>query len=349
MFRGFAFALFFASTLAIVLPTALAQPDFRRGDVDGDGVAGTISDVNSLNRGLLPPPGSPIVNFCESTADVNDDGVVNIQDSILLLDTVVRSVTVPPPGPLTCGPDPTPPTLPCNFYSCAPTPLPLLPSATLRLESTFGEVGDLVIVRLFIDATGPDVDLPAAFSASIEHNPSIASIVAIDFHDPDLDFDHSTIEPGRCSLLAIDILGSALPNFIATITYELIAPGTTALTFGDLPLRTEVGTREGFGGIPLTVEGEIGVLEFLRGDANLDSLVDIADAISILGALFSGDPPPPCADAADMNDDGAVDLGDAISSLNYVFGSASAPPQPFPFCGLDPTPDTLRCAETICP
>lgn len=84
---------------------------------------------------------------------------------------------------------------------------------------------------------------------------------------------------------------------------------------------------------------------FLRGDANDDSRVDIADAVYALRILFLGGTPT-CFDAIDSNDDGRVDVADPIRLLVAMFGDASAGiPEPWPQEGLDPTVDELRCAR----
>ena len=83
---------------------------------------------------------------------------------------------------------------------------------------------------------------------------------------------------------------------------------------------------------------------FLRGDANRDGKRDVADAIKILGYLFSSDPLK-CLDAADANDDGRIDIADAIRLLGTLFGGAGPLPPPYTAPGPDPTPDLLDCAE----
>lgn len=85
--------------------------------------------------------------------------------------------------------------------------------------------------------------------------------------------------------------------------------------------------------------------DFVRGDANVDSLVNIADAVWILNELFRSGPPSKCDDAADANDDGVKGAADAVYLLNYMFLAASPPPAPFGACGEDPTDDALDCAE----
>ncbi|MGA1781395.1 MAG: plastocyanin/azurin family copper-binding protein [Planctomycetota bacterium] len=82
---------------------------------------------------------------------------------------------------------------------------------------------------------------------------------------------------------------------------------------------------------------------FLRGDANEDGVVEIADPIALLGVLFQGAAPSPCLDASDANDDGSVNIADAIHLLSYLFSQGAMPPAPFPAPGPDRTEDPLRC------
>ncbi len=83
-------------------------------------------------------------------------------------------------------------------------------------------------------------------------------------------------------------------------------------------------------------------VRFIRADANTDGAIDIADAIRVLGYLFTH-ATLSCLDAGDSNDDGYIDIADAIYSLSYSFASGPAPKSPFPSCGLDPTADALGC------
>lgn len=91
---------------------------------------------------------------------------------------------------------------------------------------------------------------------------------------------------------------------------------------------------------------------FIRGDANVDSGVNIADVIFLLAALFTpGAPQPVCSDSADFNDDGTKNIADAIFLLNTLFVPASpSPAPPYPACGQDGTTgDPLDCSQHPCP
>jgi len=93
---------------------------------------------------------------------------------------------------------------------------------------------------------------------------------------------------------------------------------------------------------------------FVRGNANGDSSVNLADAIFTLQFLFSGVPALVCGDAMDPNDDGGVDVSDAIYLIAYLFSGGPPPEPPFvqsaPFggCGLEATPDWMLPAFMDC-
>ena len=82
--------------------------------------------------------------------------------------------------------------------------------------------------------------------------------------------------------------------------------------------------------------------DFIRGDADMNGRVNIADAVVMIRGIF-GKMPVICYDAVDFNDDGKADIRDPIHCLNYLFGGGFPPPSPFPDLGQDPTPDLLEC------
>jgi hypothetical protein len=104
--------------------------------------------------------------------------------------------------------------------------------------------------------------------------------------------------------------------------------------------------------------GGVAVGQFRRGDCNIDGLLNIADAIFGLGALFppGGGTPndPQCDDSCDANDDGGVNIADMITILGNLFPPGGGPPTvippPFGVCGPDPTSDAIDCATyPTCP
>ena len=85
------------------------------------------------------------------------------------------------------------------------------------------------------------------------------------------------------------------------------------------------------------IRGDIHPL-FIRGDCNLDGLVDLADTVFTLDALFRGGAPFRLFEACNSNDDASVDIADAVYLLGHLFRGGPAPPSPFPEKGRDPDP-----------
>jgi len=91
------------------------------------------------------------------------------------------------------------------------------------------------------------------------------------------------------------------------------------------------------------------VTPFVRGDANSDGSLDVADPVASLAYQFSSGTAF-CLEAHDVNDDGAIDIGDPVYALTHLFAGGPPPPAPFPSCGLDPSPTSLGCAQfDACP
>jgi hypothetical protein len=92
---------------------------------------------------------------------------------------------------------------------------------------------------------------------------------------------------------------------------------------------------------------------FVRGDANADGAIDIADPISTLSYLFLGGTTPTCLDAADGDDSSKVDISDPILILSFLFlgGVEPAPPtgRGAAACGEDPTPDDGVSCDAFAP
>jgi hypothetical protein len=147
----------------------------------------------------------------------------------------------------------------------------------------------------------------------------------------------------------------------------------TALTFTDIvddKIDPVVGTQAGsfspgvnavipteFGVPPTTEGGQVSISRlyngkvkilgevtfFMRGDANQDMRLDIADPIRIIDALFAGGRALlTCPDAGDANDDGEINVADPIALLEAIFGYRRSIPAPYPGMGADTSPDNLN-------
>ncbi|MGQ9590301.1 MAG: lamin tail domain-containing protein [Planctomycetota bacterium] len=115
----------------------------------------------------------------------------------------------------------------------------------------------------------------------------------------------------------------------------------TALPPGAVEVR--VRNLDGQESEPYAIEILPGTVEFVRGDADMDGLLAITDAIVSLNYLFLSGAEPPCLDAADATDDGKLNLTDPIYALDHLFRGGPEPPPPYPEKGVDRTEDNLDC------
>ncbi len=89
-------------------------------------------------------------------------------------------------------------------------------------------------------------------------------------------------------------------------------------------------------------------VDFIRGDANSDARVNIADGVWIINELFLGGPTNPCSMANDSNGDGSTDAGDAVYIFNYRFLDGPMPVAPYPDCGQVDGQTPEDCAGSAC-
>ncbi len=81
---------------------------------------------------------------------------------------------------------------------------------------------------------------------------------------------------------------------------------------------------------------------FIRGDANSDGEVTMADIIFLGNYIFQGGPEPLCLISGDANDDDVVDASDINYLANFLFFGGPSPYSPYPNCGVDANP-VLPC------
>ncbi len=124
-------------------------------------------------------------------------------------------------------------------------------------------------------------------------------------------------------------------------SYSCTAEGSTSVSFCDSLGSPAVATVVVVGGASVapiqnsgTVDCSVVVLhDWIRGDANGDSTVNIGDGIWIIGELFLGGAASSCAVSRDSNGDGNVDAADAVHIFSYRFLNGPMPSAPFPGCG----------------
>ena len=190
---------------------------------------------------------------------------------------------------------------------------------------------------------------PSGTTLGLPVDPEVGSVHVLWRNAPDgLPDPNAATEsdPWITGVLAIPVIGAPL---IAQ-SWEF---GGFGLDPGDPA--ASAGLRGQLAGLYLSaLGGVVGNSPLLiRGDANDDGIVNIADAIHLLLHLFpgaSGGTPIVCRDAADANDDGGLNISDAVVLLNSLFGAGPLPPPNSDSgCGVDPTP-ALGCAGgTACP
>ena len=95
--------------------------------------------------------------------------------------------------------------------------------------------------------------------------------------------------------------------------------------------------------IPLVIARAAGSSRFLRGDANGDGRLHIADAVRMIHSLIRRGPPSPCPSAADANGDGRASFMDPVYLVQFLFRRGPPPSAPFPDCGERDADIDLPC------
>ena len=94
---------------------------------------------------------------------------------------------------------------------------------------------------------------------------------------------------------------------------------------------------------------QAGAIQFLRGDCNSDSTVDISDGLFLLKHLFTGGNEPGCLQACDFSGENEVSLTGTINLMGHLFLGGPSLPAPFPQCGEADLSSELSCNQSACP
>ena len=223
--------------------------------------------------------------------------------------------------------------------------LTYLPSATPSLQRfvvTERESKEIYIFRtngnLVRSCSPPSLFLDVAIGSGISYDP-LRDTFLTGFEDGVVRELYSDGPPGTCPLTA--------PSF--EINMEAVGEGFDQDDYiGGIQIsdNTLLICLPGNGTIFRTLLFPFGP-DFIRGDFDRNSEVDLTDAVSIAHYLFLGGTQPVCMDTADSNDDGILDISDPVYLLFYLFiADSPPPPEPFPEAGNDPTfRDNLGCQE----
>jgi PKD repeat protein len=206
----------------------------------------------------------------------------------------------------------------------------------LRYDATILEMEAISLTGTMAQALLPEFFITQINPAGIDSTMYLA--VIFDTLPP---FDGRMMDPGT---------NQTLCTLDYTVQFGTPMGTSTQMSFtdgvGDPPINTIYAIEGGLSEAPYLIHGTVTISQqpqflFVRGDANYNQSVNIADAIFLLDYLFIGGVASVCPDAADSNDDGSLNIGDAINLLNFLFANGETIPYPYPGYGIDPTPDGL--------
>lgn len=112
----------------------------------------------------------------------------------------------------------------------------------------------------------------------------------------------------------------------SSISFKLMGTvGQTAVGSGSSP---NYGLSHGYwqdSTVDTTVTGCC--LGEIRGNVDYDpgDNMDISDLVYLVDYMFTGGPPPPCIEEADMNCDGSIDISDLVWLVDYMFTGGLPP------------------------
>ena len=198
-------------------------------------------------------------------------------------------------------------------------------------------------------------DADFSFAVTSDGDTKIAWGVVLE-RDDGMDFPTRVIGPGtrhRLGYLLVSVTGAAMDTVMIRFEDRPGTPSYSNQLVGDgaVPISAASGALA-------TCEGDVTAVpqsQFVRGDANADGSVNVADAVFIFNWLFLGGDRPTCLDAADTDDvaGGGSDhnLTDGQYLLLWLFQGGPRPPSPGPVsCGTDPSPDDSLClSHAACP
>ncbi len=181
----------------------------------------------------------------------------------------------------------------------------------------------------------------------IEAGAGWAACAAIfDFSPP---FGGQTLEPG-------------IDNSIVCFQYQVAADNALVGSCADItpvngmgqPVIQNILTIDGISSLPELSPGTVCFIDsepFLRGDANDDGGLNLADAIYLIAYIFVDGEAPLCRSAANSNSDANVDIGDVIFIINHQFLAGPPPSAPYPTCGANSAGESGLSCESYqsCP
>ncbi len=212
--------------------------------------------------------------------------------------------------------------------------IPLAPGVNTIQVLGLGSKGDIVDSDTIQITSSVDWNPPAITGVEPSSGPpgTAITVTGQDFHTG------LRVFLGTTEATDVTFNEATDPSHVRLTVPATLVPGPTTIKVRNLDAQESSG-------VSFTVNAP--PEEFIRGDANLDAIVDVSDAIKCVLHLFGG-LPVTCLDALDADDSGDLNVTDPILLLNYVFKAGVAPAAPFPANGPDPTAgDPLDCSQGL--
>jgi len=238
----------------------------------------------------------------------------------LILDILQDNLSNPLPSGIARNPFNLPPEGLVVFNTCSPITLRITDeTGNINVEHQDGSIGE---------------NIP--FSTFLNFEDSQGGVLVRN-QIYELHFD--AVETGECSLsleylsMDGDIIGLAeyinFPVSKGSSGIMVLEPDSTT---PEILLDIKGDGNKIFNLLPNTeIPKDLKNLFAQRGDINHDNMVDISDAVNILGYLFLG-AEAKCPEAGKVNSDDGMDVSDAVYLLGYLFLGTAEKPNGLIFC-----------------
>lgn len=165
------------------------------------------------------------------------------------------------------------------------------------------------------------------------YDPAVFTATAVQASDRLLGFsvyDNLGEEAGRIRILAFDLTGASIGNGESSVLFNVVGNMNAGVTPGSYPIEFEdawesINPDPEYPSVPLATTNGILVVDNL-GDANLDTRIDVADVVSVIGYILSNfEFNLRQFVAGDVTEDALLDVFDVQGILNLIFGLPISP------------------------
>lgn len=310
-----------------------SAPEYLCGDINGDGMTSTVSDIVALIRYLL---GYYMLPTPESIVDLDQCGSVNVAD----LARYIEYFSAGGPGDLCRPASPciresggNSVSLECPVmvpYSADSFAVPILidnDTSLVALSLGFHYDADQ-IEFLKLDTTG--TVLPGGWhiissfpgDSGFVWTPADSNVVLVTAYR-DLSIQNSYLSAQTGGLLASLWFEVAPDISVESVDFDsLFVEPAGEFIFAPLvggciqPEYYDCGSSD------------VLIQTFICGDADGNGIVNVSDAVHLITYIFGGGVPPDPMAAGDVDCNGMVNVSDIVRLLSYIFGSGPAPCDP---------------------